>query len=275
MQTPLNGYITLFRIIMEWEWADDDTVFAHFVKLIIAANYQDKKWQGITVKRGSLVGSIDTLCTRLRTKKSRLRRSLDVLSESGAITVETVPNKYHIITIVNYNKYQPIVQAVVRNSDNGTDNSSDNRTDNRAVNSADNSSDNNSDTTKEINKERIKKRNNKTLSSDFTEETASFDFDSVVELFHSLCPSLAKVSRLTKKQKNDILKANTVLNGDFTALFNRVEKSDFLKGVKGNWNGATFGWIFVPENLEKIISGRYDNKESSNTETKPDYDEEF
>lgn len=273
MQTPLNGYITLFRIIMEWEWADDDTVFAHFVKLIIAANYQDKKWQGITVKRGSLVGSIDTLCTRLRTKKSRLRRSLDVLSESGAITVETVPNKYHIITIVNYNKYQPIVQAVVRNSDNGTDNSSDNRTDNRAVNSADNSSDNRTDTTKEVNKERIKK------SKNIKNVVVSESCKKVFELFNQTCFSLDSIENPTDlniRRVSELLQQHPDFN--FYDYFIRVEKSDFITGRNGRWNiggtKATFDWILNSKNIAKIQSGQFDNAEEVHNGTHSGSNEE-
>lgn len=261
MGTPLNGYIKLYRQMLDWGWYDDTNTKVVFLHLLLTANFKDTEWHGIQLKRGDVVTSRRSLAEDLKISERSVRTALEHLKKTHEVTIKTY-SKFSIISIQNYDLYQM------------TDPQNDlqttgNRPGNDPVTTG------NRPQRKNDKNERIKEGKNKALSSDFTEETASFDFDSIVELFHSLCPSLAKVSRLTKKQKNDILKANTVLNGDFTSLFNRVEKSDFLKGVKGNWNGATFGWIFVPENLEKIISGRYDNKESSNTETKPDYDEEF
>lgn len=260
MGAPLNGYIKLYRQMLDWGWYDDTNTKVVFLHLLLTANFKDTEWHGIQLKRGDVVTSIPSLASALKLSERNVRTALMHLKSTGEVT-DKIYSKFRIISIKNYGQYQ--------DDDRQNDSQA---TGNRQAD--DSQATGNRPQRKNDKNERIKEGKNKALSSDFTEETASFDFDSIVELFHSLCPSLAKVSRLTKKQKNDILKANTVLNGDFTSLFNRVEKSDFLKGVKGNWNGATFGWIFVPENLEKIISGRYDNKESSE-ERKPDYDEEF
>lgn len=262
MGTLLNGYIKLYRQMLGWGWYDDTNTKVVFLHLLLTANFKDTEWHGMQIKRGEVVTSRRSLAEDLKISERSVRTALEHLKKTHEVTIKTY-SKFSIISIQNYDLYQM--------TDPQTDpQSTSNRPSNDPVPTS------NRPQRKNDKKERSKEsKNNKALSSDFTEETASFDFDSIVELFHSLCPSLEKVSRLTKKQKNDILKANTVLNGDFTSLFNRVEKSDFLKGVKGNWNGATFGWIFMPENLEKILSGRYDNKEISNTESRPNYDEEF
>lgn len=136
-----KGFIVLFRSLLDWEYIDDDAVFSCFVKILLAVNYQDKKWHGQEIKRGSIVGSIETLCSKLKIKKDTLRRCLKLLSECGAITLEVVPNKYHIITVTNYPLYQ---DAVVGKTDNRTHNRTDNRTHNRT--------DNRTDTTKQYNK---------------------------------------------------------------------------------------------------------------------------
>lgn len=265
MSVPLNGFVVLYRKFREWEWYTDSNTKDVFLELILTANFKDSKFKGYLIPRGSVVTSIHNLAVAVGLTDMKVRTALEHLKSTGEITIKTT-SKFSIITVNNYDYYQD------DNTQNNNQISGKEHTDNNQISSKEHSNNNNG-TMQQGNKE-TREQGNNSLSSAKAEETASFDFDSIVELFHSLCPSLAKVSRLTKKQKNDILKANTVLNGDFTSLFNRVEKSDFLKGVKGNWNGATFGWIFVPENLEKIISGRYDNKESSE-ERKPDYDEEF
>lgn len=149
-----SGYIGLFRSLLDWEYADDDAVFSCFVKLLLAVNYKDKKWCGKIIKRGSIVGSIETLCMRLHMKKDKLNRCLKALAECEAITLTVYPNKYHLITVNNYNMYQNIVVGFPANSsDNNPDNNSDNKTDD---NSANNTADNPDTTKKYINKKEKK-----------------------------------------------------------------------------------------------------------------------
>lgn len=91
-----------------------------------------------------------------------------------------------------------------------------------------------------------------------------FDYQSVVELFNSICVSLPKIQKVTDLRKKKIKGASKELNGDFESLFKKVEKSDFLTGRNGAWNGCNFDWILKPSNLIKIIEGNYDNKGVSN-----------
>ena len=121
-----KGFIVLFRSLLDWEYIDDDTVFSCFVKILLAVNYQDKKWHGQEIKRGSMIGSTETLCGKLHMKKDSLRRCLKLLSECKAINIEVIPNKYHIITVPNYDLYQ---DRVIGKTDNKTHNRADNKTD--------------------------------------------------------------------------------------------------------------------------------------------------
>lgn len=43
-------------------------------------------------------------------------------------------------------------------------------------------------------------------------------------------------------------------------VFERVEKSDFLTGRNGKWEGCSIDWILKPDNWTKIIEGAYDNQ---------------
>ena len=148
------GFIGLYRSLMNWEYVDDDAVLSCFIKLLLSVNYQEKNWQGQVVKRGSIVGSIDNLCLKLHMRRDKLKRCLNVLVESGVITVEVKPNKYHIITVTNYEMYQ---NPVGGKSANKTLNRTTNRNHNKSVNKADNRTTNktvnNPTTTKKYNKE--------------------------------------------------------------------------------------------------------------------------
>ncbi len=150
VKNKAGGYIGLFRSLLNWEYAEDDAIFSCFVKLLLAVNYKDNKWCGEVIKRGSIIGSIDTLCIILHMKKDKLRRCLNALSECGAITVMVKPNTYHLIVVNNYNIYQNLVIGISDNiTANKTDNNPDDKTDNNPANKTDNRTDNNPDTTKE------------------------------------------------------------------------------------------------------------------------------
>ena len=54
-------------------------------------------------------------------------------------------------------------------------------------------------------------------------------------------------------------------------VFERVEKSDFLSGRAGKWQGCSFDWILKPGNWQKIIEGNYDNRKAAGTQKEQDY----
>lgn len=110
-----KGYIGIFRSMLDWEYADDNTVFACFVKLLLVVNHQSKKWQGQTIERGSIICSIDSLSHLIKIKHTTLKRCLKLLNDCGAILVETAPNKFHKITIPNYATYQNVVSQKLTN----------------------------------------------------------------------------------------------------------------------------------------------------------------
>ncbi len=138
-----GGFISLWRKINEWEWYEDDSVFKIYIGLICLANYKDGQWKGIPIKRGSFVTSTEKLCNYFRKNKNTVLRCLKCLSDTGEIRNEVVPNKYRVITIVNYDKYQSVVQNL--------NNTRDNQKGNRKGNDRNNSQNKNRDTTnKEI-----------------------------------------------------------------------------------------------------------------------------
>lgn len=248
MRTPLNGFISLHRKMLNWGWYDDTNTKVVFIHLLLVANFTDNEWHGIKVPRGSVITSVRSLATELKLSDQKVRTALEHLKSTGEITSKG-HSKFTIISIKNYDLYQ------TPNEQNNEQITSNQRGSNEEA------------TNKQQQRNNVNKDNNdnkvinNSLSSVSTSEEASVDFNSVIDLFNSVCKSLENVSGLTKTRQRNILKANDVLNGDFNSLFRRIESSDFLTGKKGDWNGATFDWIFTPKNLEKILAGNYDNKE--------------
>lgn len=99
------------------------------------------------------------------------------------------------------------------------------------------------------------------LSSD-DDKSARMDYQKIVDSFNQICQSLPKVKTINDKRKKAIRSADRALSeqGGFRALFEKVERSDFLTGRIGNWNGCGFDWILAPSNMAKIMEGNYDNR---------------
>lgn len=139
-----GGFVSTWRKMHEWEWYDDDAIFKVFIGFLWLANYKDQQWKGITIKKGSFVTSIANLCTYFRKSKNTILRCLDCLKSTGEILDEVVPNQYRVITVVNYDKYQSVVQNL--------NNKRDNKRYNKRDNNLNNHKDNERDTTNKYNK---------------------------------------------------------------------------------------------------------------------------
>ena len=96
--------------MLDWEWYKEPNVLTVFIHLLLTANYEDKKWQGILIKRGQLITSYKHLSEQLSGKKGTLsthqvRLCLKKLKSTGEVASQST-NEYTLMTINNYNRYQ-------------------------------------------------------------------------------------------------------------------------------------------------------------------------
>jgi hypothetical protein len=99
-----RGYIRIWRKIEEWDWIDDPNTFCLFIHLIRLANYKDKKWRGITIKRGEYVTSLNKLSKLTGLSVRNIRTSLDKLISTKEVTKHR-QSQYTHISINNYGLY--------------------------------------------------------------------------------------------------------------------------------------------------------------------------
>ena len=100
-----RGYIKIWRKITEWEWFKDSNTFHLFSYMLIYANHKDTRFMGHEIKRGELVFGRNKASEDLRISPMKIRTCVKHLKDCGEIT-QKVTNKFSIITICNYNKYQ-------------------------------------------------------------------------------------------------------------------------------------------------------------------------
>lgn len=101
----MSGWIKIHRRLQDWEWYNDSNTVHLFLHLLLSANHGQKNWRGIKVDRGQVVTGIHSLSEKLGMSNSKIRTALEHLKKTGELTSKST-NKYTIITICNYDRYQ-------------------------------------------------------------------------------------------------------------------------------------------------------------------------
>lgn len=102
------------------------------------------------------------------------------------------------------------------------------------------------------------------IDKDLDEDRDMDECQRVADMFNSLCPSLPCVRTLSDKRVDaisEILKSHSI--ADIQRAFELAEASSFLKGKNDRGWSATFDWLMVVDNLEKVLDGNYNDKKSN------------
>ena len=100
-----QGYIKLHRSILTWEWWQDANTMRVFMYLLLNANWEDSRFQGYSIPKGSLVTSYDSIAANLGLSQRNVRTSISHLKNSKEVSVKR-HSHFSIITIANWEKYQ-------------------------------------------------------------------------------------------------------------------------------------------------------------------------
>ena len=103
--TMNEGWIKIYYKMLDWEWMDDPYVVTLWVRILLNANPKERKWHGLTVKRGQWLTSVHHIAEQTGWSRNTIKRILRILEQSNQITVET-SNDGVLITVTNYGKYQ-------------------------------------------------------------------------------------------------------------------------------------------------------------------------
>lgn len=101
----LNGFIKVHRKLIQWGWYQDYVVKDLFLHLLLTANFRENQWMGRTIQKGQVVTSYAHLAADLGFSVKQIRTALNKLKSTGEVASEST-NKYTLITVVNWEKYQ-------------------------------------------------------------------------------------------------------------------------------------------------------------------------
>ena len=223
----MDGYIKIYRSLLNWEWYDDVNTKVVFLHLLLNANWKESKYHGYDVPAGGLVIGLNSLSETLGISVQSLRTALNHLKSTGEITIKST-NKFSVVTIANWEKFQGL-------SDEGN---------------------------KQINKQLTnhQQTTNKQLTTE--EEYKNIinkEYDIVQNLYNELCPNLNRCKTLTKPRAELIsIILETFTMDDIRDVFTKANNNSWLTGGNDKKWKADFDWVMDINNFVRIQEGRYD-----------------
>lgn len=132
-----EGYVRLYRRALDsWLWTLPPQRFRTALTILLLANWKDGEIAHgetvIRVPRGSFVTSLDALAARSCCSKSQLRSTLRLFEKVDFIRQKST-NRFRVITVINYESYQPGPGEVDKRTDTRTNRRTGTRTDNRTA----------------------------------------------------------------------------------------------------------------------------------------------
>lgn len=100
-----GGWVKVYREFTSWEWYSDVNVSRVFFHLLLTVNHKETKWQGQIIKPGEKVTSWQHLADETGLSVQNVRTAIVKLKSTGEITSRST-NKFTVISIVNWRKYQ-------------------------------------------------------------------------------------------------------------------------------------------------------------------------
>ena len=245
-----EGYIKLFRSMTTWEWYQDANTTRVFLHLLLNANWEDSRYRGYDIPRGSVVTGLHSLSESLGISIKSVRTALKHLKATGEVTIKTT-NRFSIVTIANWEKFQGNIEEGASQMAGQVAHKGQSKGSQRA-------------TYKEYKEIKNIRREEEGESSINPEE--------VQNLFNKICIFFKPCMTIGKASLPKIRKLGQQYSiEEIREVFEKANKSKFLQGSNDRGWSATFDWIITPDNFEKIRDGNYDNSESQKSGSYQNY----
>lgn len=265
-----DGWIKMFRRFLEWEWYDQTSMVRLFLHILLKANYEDKKWHGVVIKRGQFVTSFANLSAETGLSLQVVRSCLDKLQRTGEVNKQST-SQYTIITVCKYADYQQIED--VEQKTNNIQITSEQQASNKRVT-------NEQQQHKNIRKKEYK--NIYTLSKERESDAVAsepkkaskdvVDFAGLISFFNRAMEQAKAIiprCQSCEGKRREFVRARIREHGmdKVYEMITKASESDFLNGKNGRGWIADFTWLFRPSNFQKVLEGNYDNRTNNYNET--------
>lgn len=229
-----NGYIKLHRSILKWEWWGEHNTTLVFLYLLLNAQWEDTRYRGYEIPRGSLITSYASISKNLNISVKSARVAINHLKSTGEVAVKGQAH-FSIVTIVNWDKFQGLNDEEGKHLGNHSGIQGANKGQAKG------------------NIQEYKEYKNIRIEEEKKEER-------ILDLYNSVCYLLKPCSVLTKTRFE---KVNLLLEkftpDEIKSVFEKANKSDFLLGKNDRGWKATFDWLIDIDNFVKVKEDNFAN----------------
>ncbi len=95
-----RGFVKIPRDIVDKAWYGNANTLKVYIELLVSAAWRDFEYNGLTLKEGQFITSLNKLAGRCQLSVQQTRTALSHLKSTNTITIETTP-KFSIITILD------------------------------------------------------------------------------------------------------------------------------------------------------------------------------
>lgn len=232
-----NGYIKLYRSILKWEWWSDHNTTLVFLYLLLNAQWEDTRYRGYEIPRGSLITSYASISKNLNISVKSARVAINHLKATGEVAVKGQAH-FSIVTIVNWDKYQGLDDEEGKHLGNHLGIQGANKGQAKG------------------NIQEYKEYKNIRNEEVYTR---------IWDAYNSVCVNLCRCHSLTKPRidkLNELLDAFTI--DEIIDVFKKANGMPYLTSGKNKigWK-ADFDWLIDIENFVKVQDGRYDEMQKA------------
>lgn len=201
----MKGWVKISRDIINWEWFDVPGMVQLFIYILVKANYTDKEWHDMTIRRGQMVTSVAKICADTGLSTQVVRTCLNRLKSTNTITI-TATNKYTIVTINRYDDYQAY---------DACDSDDDNEQNNKQITSEQQTNNNQITTTKE----KEERKNNNNTHTDYLLETLSRTRANTQDSVSRMAEAAEEVMLRVRTNEDDKKRYESLTNVDRGFIF--------------------------------------------------------
>lgn len=102
-------WVKLHYKFLKWEWYKDANTCRLFIHCLLSANWKESRYEGNVIPRGSFVTGRKKLAEELGLTEQEIRTALKHLISTSELTIKKT-NKFSIISVKNYERYQEVNQ---------------------------------------------------------------------------------------------------------------------------------------------------------------------
>ena len=100
-----DGFIKLYKKMLDWEWYKDTNTKAVFLHCLLMANWKDGRFMGEEIPKGSFASSYQNIAKQTNLSVQMVRTAINHLISTRELTCRATP-KFSIFTVVKWDEYQ-------------------------------------------------------------------------------------------------------------------------------------------------------------------------